>query len=115
QPFDTAFFFQRSDRQELDTSPRLRRSGTETRPMRRLRIQRWRWRLLILWIGSGLLAALSQADWDFALIIKNAESRYGNLGPARTRLLDWEELIKTSAALPEPDKLNEVNRFFNRK
>ena len=83
--------------------------------MRRLRIQRWRWRLLILWIGSGLLAALSQADWDFALIIKNAESRYGNLGPARTRLLDWEELIKTSAALPEPDKLNEVNRFFNRK
>ena len=83
--------------------------------MRRLRIQRWRWRLLILWIGGALLAGLSLADWDFALIIKNAENRYGNLGAARTRLLDWEELIKTSTSLPEPDKLNKVNRFFNRK
>jgi predicted transglutaminase-like cysteine proteinase len=83
--------------------------------MRWLRIQGWRWRLLILGIGGGLLAALSQADWDFALIIKNAEHRYGNLGPARASLLDWESLIKTSAGLPEADKLNEVNRFFNRK
>ncbi|WP_276489055.1 cysteine protease LapG [Ectopseudomonas mendocina] len=83
--------------------------------MRWLRIQGWRWRLLILGIGGGLLAALSQADWDFALIIKNAEHRYGNLGSARARLLDWESLIKTSAGLPEADQLNEVNRFFNRK
>ena len=83
--------------------------------MRRLRVQGWRWRLLILSIGGGLLAGLSLADWDFALILKNAESRYGNLGPARERILDWEALIKSSAALTEADKLNEVNRFFNRK
>ena len=69
--------------------------------MRRLRVQGWRWRLLILSIGGGLLAGLSLADWDFALILKNAESRYGNLGPARERILDWEALIKSSAALSE--------------
>ena len=83
--------------------------------MRRLRIQGWRWRLLIPWIGGALLAGVSLANWDFALIIRNAENRYGNLGPARDRLLEWEALIKSSAALAESDKLNEVNRFFNRK
>ncbi|SFP32242.1 Predicted transglutaminase-like cysteine proteinase [Ectopseudomonas composti] len=83
--------------------------------MRRRRVQGWRWHLSILWIGGLLLAGLALANWDFAQILKNAESRYGNLGPARTRILDWEALIKASAALPEADKLNEVNRFFNRK
>ena len=62
-----------------------------------------------------LLAGLTLANWDFAQILKNAESRYGNLGQAQARILDWEALIKSSAALPELDKLNEVNRFFNRK
>ena len=83
--------------------------------MRRLRIPGWRWRRLIPWIGGALLAGVSLANWDFALIIRNAELRYGNLGPARDRLLEWEALIKSSAALAESDKLNEVNRFFNRK
>jgi len=82
--------------------------------MRRLRTQGWRWHLSILWIGSVLLAGLAWANWDFALVLKNAESRYGELGPARKRILDWEELIKTSSALAEADKLTEVNRFFNR-
>ncbi len=83
--------------------------------MRRRRIQRWWWQLSIFWIGGMLLAGLTLANWDFAQILKNAESRYGNLGQAQARILDWEALIKSSAALPEPDKLNEVNRFFNRK
>jgi len=83
--------------------------------MRRRRIQRWWWQLSIFWIGGMLLAGLTLANWDFAQILKNAESRYGNLGQARARILDWEALIKSSAALPELDKLNEVNRFFNRK
>lgn len=82
--------------------------------MRRRRIQRWWWQLSIFWIGGMLLAGLTLANWDFAQILKNAESRYGNLGQAQARILDWEALIKNSAALPEPDKLNEVNRFFNR-
>ena len=83
--------------------------------MRRRRIQRWWWQLSIFWIGGMLLAGLTLANWDFAQILRKAESRYGNLGQAQARILDWEALIKSSAALPEPDKLNEVNRFFNRK
>jgi hypothetical protein len=82
--------------------------------MRRLRIQGWREHLLIFWIGGMLLAGLSTANWDFELILKNAERHYGNLGPAHKRLLDWQALIATSDALAEKDKLNEVNRFFNR-
>ncbi|UFQ96183.1 cysteine protease LapG [Pseudomonas wenzhouensis] len=83
--------------------------------MRRRRIQRWWWQLSIFWIGGMSLAGMTLANWDFAQILKNAESRYGNLAQAQARILDWEALIKSSAALPEPDKLNEVNRFFNRK
>ena len=83
--------------------------------MRRRRIQRWWWQLSIFWIGGMLLAGLTLANWDFAQILRKAESRYGNLGQAQARILDWEALIKSSAALPELDKLNEVNRFFNRK
>lgn len=82
--------------------------------MQRRRTQGWHQRLLILVIGSVLLAALALADWDFALILKNAESRYGNLGAAKQRILAWDELIQSSANLAERDKLNEVNRFFNR-
>jgi predicted transglutaminase-like cysteine proteinase len=80
----------------------------------RQRIQGWQRRLLILWVGGGLLAGLALANWDFALVLRNAESRYGSLGAAKQRILDWDALIKSSAALPEADKLGEVNRFFNR-
>lgn len=80
----------------------------------RQRIQGWQRRLLILWVGGGLLAGLALANWDFALILRNAESRYGSLGAAKQRILDWDALIKSSAALSEADKLDEVNRFFNR-
>lgn len=80
----------------------------------RQRIQGWQRRLLIPWVGGTLLASLALANWDFALILENAESRYGNLGTAKQRILDWDALIKNSANLPEADKLGEVNRFFNR-
>ena len=80
----------------------------------RQRIQGWQGRLLILWVGGGLLAGLALANWDFALVLRNAENRYGSLGAAKQRILDWDALITSSAALPEADKLGEVNRFFNR-
>ncbi|ERI53908.1 hypothetical protein EA796_10285 [Pseudomonas sp. AOB-7] len=80
----------------------------------RQRIQGWQRRLLILWVGGGLLAGLALANWDFALVLRNAESRYGSLGAAKQRILDWDALIKSSATLSEADKLGEVNRFFNR-
>ena len=80
----------------------------------RQRIQGWQQRLLILVIGSGLLAGLALANWDFALILRNAEQRYGSLGAAKQRILAWDDLIRSSADLTEAAKLGEVNHFFNR-
>ncbi|WP_165680239.1 cysteine protease LapG [Metapseudomonas otitidis] len=70
------------------------------------------WPLLV---ACALLSLLALADWDFEAILKNAEKRYGNLGPARQRILDWSDLIQRSGELPEKDKLTSVNRFFNAK
>lgn len=61
----------------------------------------------------GIASAL--ADWDFGLILQKAESRYGQLGSARQRILAWEAQIKASSTSSEEDKLIEVNRFFNRQ
>jgi predicted transglutaminase-like cysteine proteinase len=61
----------------------------------------------------GLASAL--ANWDFGVILQNAENRYGNLGAAKQRIQAWEAQIKTSANSSEKDKLTEVNRFFNRQ
>jgi predicted transglutaminase-like cysteine proteinase len=69
--------------------------------------------LCMLVLLIGLASAL--ANWDFGQIIGAAENRYGNLGPAKQRLLAWEELINSSGNLPERDKLIAVNRFFNRQ
>lgn len=71
-----------------------------------------------LWFGAllGLSSALAGWDgWDFALIIGNAEQRYGSLGGAKRRIQAWEALLKDSAQLAERDKLEKVNRFFNRQ
>lgn len=71
----------------------------------------------MLLLGLVLLVGLSSAlaNWDFGLILGNAESRYGNLGTAKQRIQAWEALIKSSDQLTEQDKLSEVNRFFNRQ
>jgi len=73
----------------------------------------WRPLLLVLLLLVGLASAL--ANWDFGQIIRTAENRYGNLGPAKQRILAWEELINSSGNLSERDKLTAVNRFFNRQ
>lgn len=73
--------------------------------------------------GCILLFSLASAlaNWDFGVILQKAESRYGNLGSAKPRILAWEAQIKasstssTSSTSSEMDKLNEVNRFFNRQ
>lgn len=69
----------------------------------------------LLLVACALLSLLALADWDFEVILKNAEKRYGNLGPALQRILDWSDLIQRSGELPEKDKLTAVNRFFNAK
>lgn len=74
----------------------------------------------VVWLCCSLLLTLllgfaARANWDFALVIQNAEKRYGNLGVAKGRIEAWDELILASANLPEREKLNVVNRFFNRQ
>ncbi len=70
------------------------------------------------WLALGLLLGLllgvvAKANWDFGLVIQNAEKRYGNLGVAKGRIEAWDELIQASANLSESEKLAAVNRFFN--
>lgn len=68
--------------------------------------------LLACLLGSF---AVSQANWDFQLILQNAEKRYGSLGMlTKDRITAWSDLIDSSQQLGERDKLNAVNRFFNR-
>ncbi|MBB1521083.1 cysteine protease LapG [Aquipseudomonas guryensis] len=74
----------------------------------------------VAWLALGLLLGLllgvaAKANWDFGLVIQNAEQRYGKLGVAKGRIEAWDELIQASANLSESEKLATVNRFFNRQ
>ncbi len=78
-------------------------------------------RLPAVWLALSLLLCLllgvvAKANWDFGVIIQNAQKRYGNnLGVGKGRLEAWDELIQASGNLPEKEKLTTVNRFFNRQ
>ncbi|EXF47358.1 periplasmic protein-like protein [Pseudomonas sp. BAY1663] len=52
--------------------------------------------------------------WDFSRIFLTAEQRYGPLDEARNRIEAWRDLLDQAAALDEREKLDQVNRFFNR-
>ena len=73
------------------------------------------------WLKPALLAcllacvAISQANWNFELIIRNAEKRYGNIGSAKVRIEEWDQLINSSLNDEESEQLWAVNRFFNRQ
>jgi predicted transglutaminase-like cysteine proteinase len=69
------------------------------------------------WLLAGLLAgvAITQANWDFGLILHNAEQRYGNLGLAKGRIEAWDELINSSLGKTDNELLQTTNRFFNRQ
>jgi predicted transglutaminase-like cysteine proteinase len=75
----------------------------------------------IPWLRFFTLAALLLAfgtvlaNWDFALIIRNAEKHYGDLGDAKARIEDWSQLINSSQSLPETKQLTSVNNFFNQQ
>lgn len=84
----------------------------------RQRTHGWHRRLHAMWLGASLLLiglASALANWDFAVILQNAETRYGSLGAAKERIQAWDALISASGGLPEKDQLTEVNRFFNRQ
>lgn len=68
--------------------------------------------LLLGWLAA---VAVSQANWDFDLILQKAEQRYGNLGIAKGRIEAWDELINSSQGDDESEQLWAVNRFFNRQ
>ncbi|MBB4822102.1 putative transglutaminase-like cysteine proteinase [Pseudomonas alcaligenes] len=63
----------------------------------------------------ALLAGALQADWDFTLISRRAESLYGPLGDGKQRIDDWQRLLASQAGASEAEQLKEVNRFFNAK
>jgi len=60
-----------------------------------------------------LLALTASAAWNFDTIVRNAEQRYGDLGPAKARIQSWGRLIDDSENLDEAAKLKAVNSFFN--
>jgi predicted transglutaminase-like cysteine proteinase len=82
------------------------------RRQRSLPFAPYRWLL-----ASGLALGLSLAwgNWDFALILRNAEQRYGQSVDGLQRIVDWGDMLADSANLSEQDKLAAVNRFFNRQ
>ena len=67
--------------------------------------------LLSACVGVGNLSA----DWDFSVISRRAESLYGPLGPAKQRIDAWQNLLATQKQDPELEKLDVVNRFFNKQ
>ncbi|SDU03500.1 transglutaminase-like cysteine proteinase BTLCP [Pseudomonas pohangensis] len=75
----------------------------------------------VLAILLTLLAGISSLwadynDWDFQLVLKNAEMKYGTLDIlTRDKILGWEELIKQTEGLDDQQKLEAVNNFFNRQ
>lgn len=82
--------------------------------------QRRHWPALALVLLLAVLIGLSRAwaawgDWNFSLLIDTAEKRYGSLGDARERIQAWGTLLNDSVHLTEQDKLDSVNRFFNRQ
>ena len=71
-----------------------------------------RWTLLVCLLGSLTISA----NWDFDLILKNTEKRYGTLSMlTKDRIKDWAQLIQSSGTLSEREQLDVVNRFFYRQ
>lgn len=73
-----------------------------------------RWLCSALLIASVMLGAL-QADWDFSLISRRAESLYGPLGEGKQRIDAWQHLLATQQQTPELAQLKAVNLFFNKQ
>jgi len=71
--------------------------------------------LLTLLAGISNLWA-DYSNWDFQLVLQNADKKYGKLGIlTRDKIVSWEELINQSESLEDAQKLAAVNDFFNRQ
>ena len=79
-------------------------------------LNKFKWILLLSIILSGLVVAQPVFNGeDFRLnrdVLKKAELKYGR--DAWQRLLSWEDLIRKDKTSSDLQKLEKVNRFFNR-
>jgi predicted transglutaminase-like cysteine proteinase len=73
--------------------------------------------MAITTFSAGMMfgASEAKASWSFDQIMRKAEKRYGRQGPAKDRLLSWNQLIEDSRYLPERQQLAAVNQYFNRE
>lgn len=78
-------------------------------------IRRWGARSVSAWalLGLWLIFAASVAAPDLDKTQALALQRYG--ARAADTVVAWRRLIEESRALPDTDKLNKVNAFFNRR
>lgn len=67
----------------------------------------------LLLVGLSLLLISSFAAPDLDKTQALAQQRYG--APAAASIVAWRRLIEEARDLPDQDKLNKVNTFFNRR
>jgi predicted transglutaminase-like cysteine proteinase len=73
------------------------------------------WLLLALLLSCSAAVGYLNADWDFSVISRRAESLYGPLGAGKQRIDAWQNLLATQKQASELDKLTVVNQFFNKQ
>lgn len=75
------------------------------------------WRLVaVSTLSTGLLWGTAEAkiNWNFDQVIRKAEKRYGRQGQAKERLLSWSAMVEDYRSRTEAEKVDAVNRYFNR-
>lgn len=65
----------------------------------------------LLWLSLVFVTSFAAPDLDKTQFL--AQQRYGNR--AAETVFAWRQLMEESRTLPEQDKLNKVNTFFNRR
>ena len=65
--------------------------------------------------GTPLLLGAGTESWDFVRINQAAQTLYGPNSVATSRIQEWQQLLDQSQHLSDTEKLDAVNRFFNRK
>ncbi|MCY1212498.1 Bacterial transglutaminase-like cysteine proteinase BTLCP [compost metagenome] len=74
------------------------------------------WHFLALMLfGTGLLfgAGSAKAAWSVDPVLRKAEKRYGDSGPAKERLHAWHALLQSGRQLGELQQLQAVNQMIN--
>lgn len=68
--------------------------------------------LLLIWFVFSAIAGGNASFVLSAKLITNVEKQYGEY--AKRRLISWQELIRNDSSKTDSEKLEKVNRFFNR-